>query len=416
MIILSLDALGGEDFKYLKTLPTFAEFLEEAAVCTNVRTIYPSVTYPCHATIVTGKYPKHHGVINNTLVQPNRPAPDWFWQRKYIKAETLFDLAIKKGMKVGAFLWPVTANSKIQYNIPEIFPNRWWDNQVLVSLRSGSPQFILELHKKFAHLLDGIKQPALDDFVTASVVHTIKTKAPELLLVHLTDLDTMRHQYGVHSKEAYQAIDRLGTRFLAITQALKEASLYSETAIILLGDHTQIDVKREVNLGQVLLEKGYLTVKNHKLRSWRILAKSCGGSAYIYVQPGFHQEAEKLLQQLKNDPAYGIERIFTNEEVIAAGADPNCYCMVEAVSGVVFADTWTKGVKEKVKKADHGYQPDKPQYRTFFASLGPGIKKQVKIEEMSLTDIAPTLAELMDLDLQNPDGRVLTEIKEDTHA
>ncbi len=411
VVILSFDALGGEDFRYMKSLPALAEFFKEASVCTNVSTIYPSVTYAAHTSIITGKYPKHHGVINNTLVQPNRLSPDWYWQRKYIKAETIYDLAIRKGMKVGAFLWPVTAKSNIQYNIPEIFPNRPWDNQVFVSLRNGSPRFLLELFRRYGHLLDGIKQPELDDFVTECVIHTIKNKAPELILAHFVDLDSCRHESGTFSEEAYDAMKRLDQRFAKIIQSLKDSNLYSETTIIVLGDHVQIDVNKEVKINQVFREKGYLNISGNKLKDWKVLCKGCGGSAYIYINPKYKIEENglrELLYQLKENPQYGIERIFTREEAIKEGADPNCQYMLEAVEGVHFTDSWDD--RPKKIKADHGYHPNKPRYKTFFSASGPGIKRNVEIEQMSLVDIAPTLANLMGLQLERPDGRVLTEI------
>ncbi len=72
-------------------------------------------------------------------------------------------------MKVAAFLWPVTANSKIQYNVPEIFPNRFWQNQLIVSFLNGSPLFQYEINKKFGYIRNGISHPELDDFIHRSV-------------------------------------------------------------------------------------------------------------------------------------------------------------------------------------------------------------------------------------------------------
>lgn len=86
-----------------------------------VDSVYPSITYPAHTTIVTGRYPCHHGVVNNTKIQPGRKSPDWYWQRKYIRGTTLYDEARSAGMTTAALLWPVTAKAKIHYNVPEIF-------------------------------------------------------------------------------------------------------------------------------------------------------------------------------------------------------------------------------------------------------------------------------------------------------
>ena len=414
LLVLSFDALGGEDFEYMKEKPEFKAFFDQAAICTNVSSIYPSVTYACHTSIVTGKLPKNHGIISNTRLQPNRVnAPDWYWQRKFIKGETIYDQAIKSGMTVGAFLWPVTGKSKIQYNLPGIFPNRIWDNQAMTSLRNGTPSFILKIFKRYHHLLNGIHQPHLDNFVTQSVIYTLKTKSPDMMLVHFIDLDTARHNYGVRSKEAYEAIDRLGDRFTSIMDTLKEENLFDETTVVILGDHFQLDYHTKVPLNNRLADAGWLKFNNGKVMNWKVLVKSNGGSAYVYVKDGNVDRVglKSFFDELKESPKYGIERILTGDEAAKEGADPHCAFMLEAREGYVFTDFLGGG--EKGKRADHGYHPTwKDDYATFYAMAGPGVKKGARIGEMSLIDIAPTWARMLGLELGDVDGEVVEEMLE----
>ena len=415
LLVLSFDALGGEDFEYMKEKPEFKNFFKQAAICTNVSSIYPSVTYACHTSIVTGKLPKNHGVIGNTLFQPNRVnAPDWYWRRKYVKSDTIYDVAIRSGMTVGAFLWPVTAKSKIQFVLPEVFPNRRWDNQVMTTLRNGSPIFILDLFKRYRHLLNGIRQPNLDDFVTESVIYTLKTKSPDLMLVHFTDLDTARHDYGVRSQEAYAAIDRLGERFTSIMNTLKEENLFVATTVVILGDHFQLDYYSSVPLNSRLADAGWLKLSGGKVMSWNVLAKSNGGSAYVYTRDGNVDRVglKSFLNVLKERPENGIEGILTGDEAAKEGADPNCAFMLEAQNGYVFTDFLGGG--EKGKRADHGYHPTtKADYGTFYAMAGPSVKSGAQVDKMSLIDIAPTWARMLGIELGDVDGNVLEEMLEE---
>lgn len=411
LFVLSFDALGGEDFEYMKEKPEFKEFFDHASICTNVSSIYPSVTYACHTSIVTGKLPKNHGIISNTLLQVNRVnSPDWYWQRKFIKADTIYDQAIKSGMTVGAFLWPVTAKSKIHYVLPEVFPNRKWDNQILTSLRNGSKVFIFDLFKRYRHLLDGIKQPNLDDFVTQSVIHTIKTKSPDMMLIHFTDLDTARHNHGTRSKEAYAAIDRLATRFTRMMDTLKEENLFDCTTVVILGDHFQLDYHTKVSLNNQLAEAGWLKFTKDKVIDWNVIVKSNGGSAYLYTKDDDvdHVALKAFLDELKENPENGIERILTSSEAAKFGADEHCAYMLEAKEGYVFTDLLGEG---KGKKADHGYHPtEKDGYATFYAMAGPGVQSKAQIDEMSLIDIAPTWAKMLGLKWNNMDGKVIEKM------
>ena len=141
MVVISLDAVGTRDLPFLKSLPNFGRFWEEAAVCERVKTVYPSLTYPAHTSIVTGMYPDTHGIVNNLQIQPEREKPDWFWQRRYVQAETLYDQVRKRGGTAASLLWPVTGGAKIRFNLPEILPNRPWQTQTMVSCLNGSPLY-----------------------------------------------------------------------------------------------------------------------------------------------------------------------------------------------------------------------------------------------------------------------------------
>ena len=82
VIVISFDAVSCEDLEVLSKLPNFSRVIKEGALIKNVESIYPSLTYPAHATIVTGKYPKNHGIINNTVRDFKSDNPEWYWYRK----------------------------------------------------------------------------------------------------------------------------------------------------------------------------------------------------------------------------------------------------------------------------------------------------------------------------------------------
>src|SRR5699024_3284045 len=225
---------------------------------------------------INGQYPNVHGIDNNTKIQTTRRSPDWYWYQKDVQVPTLYDLAHKNKMKTAAFLWPVTAGSKITYNLAEIFPNRIWTNQVLVSLKASSPLFILEMNKKYGKLRNGIKQPQLDEFITACAVDTIKNKKPNLTLLHLVDMDSMRHRYGVRSGEAMAALRRLDKHVKQVIDATKEAGTFEDTNFVILGDHYQINVDKMIHLNTLFAKRGWLTGKPDQTirKDWSVLAKT----------------------------------------------------------------------------------------------------------------------------------------------
>lgn len=111
----------------------------------------------------------------------------------------------------------------------------------MVSATNGPVLYQIELLKKFGHLMDGIKQPQLDNFVYAAADYTIRKYDPQLFLIHLTDVDTNRHLYGLDAPQIKEALDRHDERLGGICRALAETGDMEKTTIVVLGDHCQMD-------------------------------------------------------------------------------------------------------------------------------------------------------------------------------
>ncbi|GHH96862.1 alkaline phosphatase family protein [Neobacillus kokaensis] len=422
LIIISFDCLSALDLPILKDLPHFQFILKNGAHVENVQTVYPSVTYACHTSIVTGNYPKRHGVINNTLLQPSRESPDWNWYRDEISGTTLYDEVKKAGMTTAALLWPVTAKANIDYNMPEIFANRPWQNQILVSLMNGTPSFQWELNQLFGHIRNRLNQPQLDDFVLESTVHTIKTRKPNLLMVHFTDLDTQRHKHGFSSDEAIAAIRRHDDRLGKILKSLEDGGIYENSTIVLLGDHSALDENKAIKPNVLLLQQNLITTSpNGRVKSWKAYCKSCDGSAYIYLKDSYDTasltKVKQVLDSLINDSNSGIESYLTGAQAAEKGADGSCAFMLEAHRGYYFLED-IKGeyiqtitvddvkADSKYTLATHGYSPEKENYGTILMAAGNGINP-VTLPFCRLIDEGPTFARLLGVSLGETDGKVL---------
>lgn len=409
-IILSVDSLSSPDMELISLLPNFREFIRNASMCDNVTSVYPSLTYPAHATIVTGNYPVNHGIVNNTFFSPGQKIQKWYNKSKYINGKTIFGEAVKNNKKVASILWPITCKSGIKYNLPEVLPSKAGESQLSAALKNGTPFFILELLLKFGNLLKETQEPELDDFVQASLLYTIKKYKPDLTLVHYLDLDKCRHEYGYAAPEAFRAMERLDTRIGELIKKLKTEGLYEETAVIILGDHSQIDIHTPIYLNERFEEDGFIVKKDEKLESWRVYAKPCDGSCYIFINEtedeDFYDEIYEYLYTLQGEKKSGISKIYTGEEAKKLGASGECSYMIEARIGYYFAENR----EDKVYKAAHGYLPTIPSYQTVFMAAGKGIKKNVQVSNVSLVDEAPTIAKLLGLDLGKTNGRCIEEI------
>lgn len=429
MMIVSLDAVGQRDLPFLMQQPSFRKLRDVAAYCDHVESVYPSITYPAHTSIVTGRMPYHHRIVNNIKVQPNRRGrEDWLWQRQYVSGNTLYDLAARNGYRVAGLLWPVTAAGKIRYCVPEVFANRSWQNQIMVSMMNGPIGYQLELYRRFGHLMDGTKQPQLDDFVTESAIYTIYKYNPDLFLIHLTDVDTNRHLYGVDAPQSREALLRHDVRLGRFVKALEETGDMEKTTIVVLGDHCQMDTHTVVYPNYYLKKAGFWHEKDGRIYSYDFYAQHCDGSCYIYMGRKLRNQMrrmerkkrrevmEKLRMTLKEIPAEMVSRIIPRREVIERGGDDACVCMLEAKSGYYFQNDAAKPFEPVAEKEDskmratHGYLPDLPDYATFFMMSGYGVREHAHVQQMHLWDEAPTLAAILGVSLGKTDGQKMEQL------
>ena len=418
IMMISYDAFSEDNWEMASSLPNLSKLIKNGAYSNQLKSIYPTLTYVVHTTMVTGVYPDKHGVFHNNPFQPFVPEKDqrWFWFREDIKVPTIYDSLGKLGMTSAGILWPVTGGASINYNIPEIRAINN-ENQVWKALKYSSPFFTIGMEMKFGRYRKGIEQPYLDNFTTMCAVDTIKRKKPNLLLLHLIDLDDTKHLHGTDSKEVEEVLLRMDKRIGDLMKAVEEAGIKDDTVFLIIGDHGQINVRYKVKLNLLLKEKGLIYEENGEMK-WRAYLQNAGGAAYLHIREG-DKEAERLAVEVLNEAAkeeqYGVERVYTRQELDAFHVASTVQSMLEAKTGYSFEDSIEGPVVEDLDEqgrryATHGYSPDKLDYRCNLVISGECIKNGYDLKNAEMTDIAPTIATILGIELRHCDGRPFNEI------
>lgn len=409
LILISVDALNSKDYPIIRRLSAFRTLIERGAFFPVVNSIYPSLTYPCHTSIITGRYPEEHGIFNNEIPCPEKGAlQDWFWYEKDIQATTLFDAAYATGLKSAAVLYPVMAGSKtITYNFPEIFSNTG-ESQLSLFLKTGSLS-LLPMALRHASKARGKSQPYLDNFSFSLFKDILKKKKPHLSALHLTELDDARHHHGTFSEEAKKALISANNKIAEIIALTKKMGIFEETAFAVFGDHGFQDYDKVISFQRLLQEAGLLELnEKNQIVSWQVFSASACGSLQLYLKDPdnlvLQSKTELFLQSLLDHPEKPIKAIFTREEVKQKyHLDGNFSYVLEANDGFAFEqDVYEKGIipiSEIPNSycANHGFLPSQPNLHTALMIMGPEIKPGVHPEAISLLDHAPTFAKILGL-------------------
>ena len=101
VVLISIDGLRPEYYLDERwPAPAMRQLYRDGSHAVAVRTIFPSLTYPGHVTLVTGALPARHGVVNNRAVQPVDDPP-WLKDASDIRVPTLWDAVRAAGGKTG---------------------------------------------------------------------------------------------------------------------------------------------------------------------------------------------------------------------------------------------------------------------------------------------------------------------------
>lgn len=421
LIVLSADAMVTEDLALFETLPAYKKYLEGGCRINRVRSIYPTVTYPCHTTMMTGNYPNRHGVTSNFKLAFNEKPTPWNWFADVIRSRDIFTACREKGLTTATVFWPVTGcHEDITYKIPEYVPQ---GNDTIEEAfrRAGCDDDMIAIVKKNSHMLKEYKHPYIDEFIIQCACDVLREKQPDVILIHPANIDGARHQYGIFNEHVEQTV-RDTDRFVQMLMSVQEdLGLADMTNLVVTSDHGQMDINRIININVMLTDYGFISVdRDGKVTDWKAFCLSNGLSAVVYLKDPQDEKTKhrlfKLLKWMEMEGIYGIGKVFTAEEADA------CYHLNGDFSFVLESDDYTSfgesvtgplveafgDTDYRYGRASHGYTPEKGPQPVFIAK-GPDFAEQKVLEEGRLIDEAPTYARILEVDLPDTDGTVIEE-------
>lgn len=422
LVIISNDALVKEDMDYLFTKPLFKELKPQGTWVKTLKTVYPSITYCCHSSMITGCYPAKTHVYNNERDEWEHS--EWLWERKWNRAKTLLDAAKEKGLTTANVFWPVLGNDdNIDYNIPEYW-SQTPDEPLTVALKrmGTSDKVIKEIVEPNLYYIEGHQRqhPYCDEFVFACARDMILKYQPDVLVVHPAGIDGKRHQCGIFNEYVTEQVDYTYYWVEKVVRALKEAGVYENTDIILTSDHGQMNIVRWCHPNVLLTKAGLIKLdENNNVVEKKAYMKPVGGSAQVFLTDKNDKEAyEKtynVLKEAAKTKLYGFQQVFTKEEAAKEGLEGDFDFVLESDSNTAFGwepfgDYYVEPDLSDYRMGvgTHGYLPDKGPQPSMFM-WGPDFKEGVEIERRSTLDMVATVAKIFGFDMPDVDGKVIKD-------
>jgi predicted AlkP superfamily pyrophosphatase or phosphodiesterase len=424
VVMISVDGLAAYYIDDPKAdMPTLRQLAAEGARAESMKAVTPTVTWPNHTTLVTGDYPARHGVVGNNyydreagkkMVLISDPVFD---KDQIVKVPTIYDAAKAAGMKTAAIRWPATRNAaSLDWTLPDVREEAQFEKYT-------TPALLSECEAAGIHLIKDSPTAKFDpdqskDETFTQAFNLILAKHhPRLALLHVIDVDHTEHLKGPRSEGAYQAVHEADGYVREVWEELKK-DYPGRATLIVVSDHGFSPINKMI-LPNVVLAKEGLVESGKKKADSAVQIVTQGGSVFMYIRDEAHRKEVKAKIHKAFHGLEGVSKIVDSEDFKKWGVadpkdDPHAPDMILfAEEGYSFGDTAGGALpfnEKPERKGSHGHDPSIPDLHATFVAWGAGIKPGVKLGEIKNIDVAPTIAELLNLEFSGTDGKPLEKI------
>ncbi|MEO7218811.1 MAG: ectonucleotide pyrophosphatase/phosphodiesterase [Gemmatimonadaceae bacterium] len=362
VILVSMDGFR-RSYLDADSVPTLHALGREGVTAQAMIPSFPTLTFPNHYTIVTGLYPEHHGIVGNTIYDPefralftmsnaaSKESRWWGGQPIWVTAE-------KQGEHAASMFW---VGSEVE--IDGVRPTKWKPFDATVT---------------FAARVDTV----------LSWLDLAGAQRLSLITLYFDEPDHTGHEFGPDSPKTAAAAARTDSALGRLVTGMRRRGVYDKVNLIVVSDHgmSQLSPDRVVYLDDVV-----------DTASIRITSLS--PDLMITPRDG---DAAALLAKIKKLPHVSAwlkadvpERLHYNEgrriTPVVAVAD----------------DGWTiaiHGGRRGPGGGAHGYDNANASMNAIFVAHGPAFKHGVTMQSFPNVDVYDLLAKLLRLKPAPNDG------------
>jgi len=365
VILISLDGTRPDDVEKNPDLTTFAELRRRGARASRLTPVFPTNTFPNHATLVTGVHPDVHGIVNNTFFDAARGGFDKSDDPTWLLAEPLWSLLAQHGVTSASFHWvgsegPWSSGRGPRYwkAFDEKIPAEVKLDQVLAWLAGPEPR-------------------------------------PRLITVWLRGADAPAHRSGMETPAVKRALVGQDAALGRLVAGLDARGAFAHTTLLIVSDHGMAPVYRRIDLPAALRAAG---VKGE--------VSGAGGMATIRVEKGkgegFVERAVTVARGL------GLEawpRELTPRELHARHPRFGDVVVIAPIRVAL------QSARTTPMYGAHGYRPEDPWMGALFLAVGRGAPPGADLGELRSLDVAPTVLRLLGLEVPDTmQGRTIERL------
>lgn len=311
-----LDTVGLEQ-KHLDSglLPNIAKLAENGEVA-KLEPTFPALTSSVQASILTGKFPKEHGIIANGLYDRSTYSVS-FWEQpsSLVQTPRIWDTIKQRSDKKTAVLfWQNTmyANSDIV-----VTPRPIHLDDKMVMWCYSKPQGYYEKLKErlgefnLASYWGPLASSNSSEWIANAAEYTMETERPNFLFVYIPHVDYSAQRFGKGSVQVNDDLKIADEIVGRLAQKATDIGIRNETQFVILSEYSFNDVDGAIPLNLVLRDADLLSVRTIQEKEYldfeysKAFAMVDHQVSHIFIKDGYEKEARKALEN-----APGIDKVL----------------------------------------------------------------------------------------------------------
>jgi hypothetical protein len=373
--IVVLIALDGWRWDYLDRLPAPAlrDLARRGVRAESLVPVFPTLTFPNHYTIVTGLRPARHGIISNTMPDPDIPGrftlsdtqvtgnPAWW------SGEPIWHTATRQGLKSATMFWPGS-----DVAIGGRYPTYW-------------RQFVDELpaRERTAQVIDWLRLP--------------DHARPSLLTLYYSDLDTAGHEFGPDAPEVANAATAVDAELARLRAAVDELDLEDRVHWLIVSDHgmAALSAERQIVLDD-FLDPAALQIVD--IGSWLTFNPiSLSVDAAYAALAGRHPRL-RVYRSEQLPARYGIGGHRRLAKIVALADEGWVVTTRERLAG--------RAADEQPWGGAHGFDSDYRAMHGLLVAAGPRLREGLRVPSVENVHLYALMCEVLRLQPASNDGDV----------
>ena len=363
LVLISLDGFRA-DYLDRPDLPNVRRVLQRGARARSLVSVFPTLTFPNHYSLVTGLRPDRHGLVSNIFFDPIRRQtysfrdPGTVSDGSWYRGEPIWVSAERQGMVAACYFWPGSEAA-----IGGIRPSLW------TKYEGAVPN-----HVRVDTILEWLRLP--DD------------RRPHVLTLYMSDIDGASHQNELGSLNIDAAIRAVDSSLGRLLDGIETLPVRDRLFVVLSSDHGMTNT----SLAQIVAIDGLIDMTG-------ILMAEGGPVGNLHVTGGARR-ADEIRDALNRRLTHG--RAYLRKDVperLHYRADPRIGEVVVIMDEGYMIETAERRAPRTRPEpfGMHGWDPALSSMQAMFAVMGPGVRAGITVPAVENVDVYPFLTEVLGL-------------------